>query len=93
MEHPLLVEEFTPGQAPRAEDAPVAQVAAAAAPALPPLPNLPAGDVVFLRPSDSQYANSVPVDNKRVQLTRRFSRSARPNVAWPRPSTGCGPTV
>lgn len=73
MEHPLLVEEFSPGQAPHADSAAQVETApplsSSAAPALPPLPNLPASDVLFLTPSDPQYATYLPAANIRAQLS------------------------
>jgi FAD/FMN-containing dehydrogenase len=72
MEHPLRVEEFSPAGA--APSAPVELVAEAApviaAPAtpLPPLPNLPAGDALFLKPSDAQYADYLAAANIRTRL-------------------------
>ena len=73
MEHPLRVDEFVPGDTARsaivepAADAP--SPAAAAGISLPPLPNLPASDVLFLAPSDAQYAAYLPAANKRKQLS------------------------
>jgi FAD/FMN-containing dehydrogenase len=73
MEHPLLVEEFSPGQAPHADSAAQVETApppsSSAAPALPPLPNLAASDVLFLTPSDPQYATYLPAANIRLQLS------------------------
>ena len=72
MEHPLLVDELSPGQGSRSADTgqaeAVAQPSVSAAPALPPLPNLAASDVLFLRPSDPQYANYLAAANIRAQL-------------------------
>jgi FAD/FMN-containing dehydrogenase len=73
MEHPLLVDELSPGQGSRAADAGQGEAAAppsvSVAPALPPLPNLPASDVLFLSPSDPQYANYLAAANIRAQLS------------------------
>jgi hypothetical protein len=70
MEHPFLVEEFTPehatGFAP-ANNLVTAQPRAAMA--LPPLPNLRANDVLFLTPSDPQYASYLAAANARTQLS------------------------
>ncbi len=71
MEHPLRVEEFDPSEPPQvvhAERAAAAAAPPAAAP-LPALPNLPASDAVLLRPSDPNYARSLPAANKRTQLS------------------------
>ena len=74
MEHPLRVEEYLPPHSPAAGGAARVESAAtssrpAAAVALPPLPNLPASDVLFLRPSDAQYAAYLPAANQRTQLS------------------------
>jgi FAD binding domain/Berberine and berberine like len=72
MEHPFLVEEFTPAHAAHigfasanrfvtAEPQPTA--------ALPPLPNLSANEVLFLTPSDPQYASYLAAANARTQLS------------------------
>jgi FAD/FMN-containing dehydrogenase len=70
MEHPFLVEEFTPehatGFAP-ANNLVTAQPRAAMA--LPPLPNLSANEVLFLTPSDPQYASYLAAANARTQLS------------------------
>ncbi len=74
MEHPLRVEEFVPSAAPRSVEveapalAPAALAATAPTP-LPPLPDLPASDVLFLKPSDAQYATYLPAANTRTQLS------------------------
>jgi hypothetical protein len=73
MEHPFFVEEYSPLRAPRFGDAGQVEPAepisrSDAVVALPPLPNLPASDVLFLRPSDPQYADYLPAANKRTQL-------------------------
>jgi len=70
MEHPLRVDELPRTDNPpavTAEPPPAPQ--AAPAPALPPLPNLSASDVLFLRPSDSQYKTYLPAANTRTQLS------------------------
>jgi FAD/FMN-containing dehydrogenase len=70
MEHPLRVDELPNTDTPPALTAePPPTSLAAAAPALPPLPNLSAGDVLFLRPSDSQYKTYLPAANTRTQLS------------------------
>jgi FAD/FMN-containing dehydrogenase len=74
MEHPLRVEEFVPSDAPRSieVEAPAlapAPLAASAPTPLPPLPDLPASDVLFLKPSDAQYADYLPAANTRTQLS------------------------
>jgi FAD/FMN-containing dehydrogenase len=74
MEHPLLVEEYFPPRAAPAAGAARLESAAPvskpdAAVALPPLPSLPASDVLFLRPSDAQYADYLPAANHRTQLS------------------------
>jgi FAD binding domain/Berberine and berberine like len=72
MEHPFLVEEFTPERATQrgfrsahrfmtAEPQPSAT--------LPPLPNLSASEVLFLTPSDPQYATYLASANLRTQLS------------------------
>src|SRR5262249_44388253 len=72
MEHPFQVEEFSPEQAPHQRFA-TSNRAVTAGPqpgvALPPLPNLPASDVLFLQPSDPQYASYLPAANLRTQLS------------------------
>jgi FAD/FMN-containing dehydrogenase len=70
MEHPLRVDELPHTENPPAITAelPPAPLAAPAA-ALPPLPNLSASDVLFLRPSDSQYNTYLPAANTRTQLS------------------------
>jgi FAD/FMN-containing dehydrogenase len=74
MEHPLRVEEFVPSAAPRSVEveapalAPAPSAATAPTP-LPPLPDLPASDVLFLKPSDAQYAAYLPAANTRTQLS------------------------
>jgi len=73
MEHPLLVDELSPNQGSRSADTGQAEAVAnpsvSAAAALPPLPNLPASDVLFLRPSDPQYASYLAAANIRAQLS------------------------
>ena len=75
MEHPLRVDEFVPSSGaphPAEVEAPALAPApsAAAAPApLPALPNLPASDVLFLKPTDTHYADYLPAANKRMQLS------------------------
>jgi FAD/FMN-containing dehydrogenase len=70
MEHPLRLDELSPGDGPRViQDSPPAVVHATAAPALPPLPDLPASDVTFLRPSDPHYKDYLPATNARKQLS------------------------
>jgi hypothetical protein len=72
MEHPLRVEEFSSaGAAPSATVEPAtdaAPVMAALATPLPPLPNLTAGDVLFLKPLDAQYADYLAAANIRTRL-------------------------
>lgn len=71
MEHPLRVDEFDPSETPPSvavQDAVPPAPATASAP-LPPLPNLPASDVLFLKPSDAQYAAYLPAANSRTQLS------------------------
>ena len=68
MEHPLRVEEFSP-EAPGSVEVDRPDLAAPPAGApLPPLPNLDASDVLFLTPSDPQYADFLPAANSRTQL-------------------------
>jgi FAD/FMN-containing dehydrogenase len=74
MEHPFFVEEYSPPHAPRSGDVDQVEPAAPisrpdALVALPPLPNLPASDVLFLRPSDPQYADYLAAANRRTQLS------------------------
>ena len=72
MEHPFLVEEFTPEHATHTGLAPANNLVTAqprAAMALPPLPNLRANDVLFLTPSDPQYASYLAAANARTQLS------------------------
>jgi FAD/FMN-containing dehydrogenase len=66
MEHPLRVDELPHNDTPPAV---TAEPPPAPAPALPPLPGLSAGDVLFLRPSDSQYKTYLPAANTRTQLS------------------------
>ncbi len=74
MEHPLRVDELVPSEAPRPVEvevpasAPSPSAAAALTP-LPPLPTLAASDVLYLKPSDAQYANYLPAANRRMQLS------------------------
>src|ERR1700688_1180477 len=72
MEHPLRVEEFSPAEAapsaPVALAAEAAPVMAAPATSLPQLPPLSAGDVLFLEPSDAQYADYLAAANIRTRL-------------------------
>src|SRR5580704_3588125 len=94
MEHPLQVEEFLPGAAPpvRADALnlqPPRPGAAEAAPAAPP-PDLSAGDVLYLRPGDPEYAAYLPASNKRTQLSPslravcKTERAASVMVDWVR---------
>jgi FAD/FMN-containing dehydrogenase len=73
MEHPLLVEEYSPpprsASAEPAHTEPDVLASQPDAVALPPLPNLPASDAVFLRPSDPHYGDYLPAANKRSQLS------------------------
>jgi FAD/FMN-containing dehydrogenase len=73
MEHPLLVDELSPDQGSRSADAgqaePVADPSGSTASALPPLPNLLISDVLFLTPSDPQYADYLAAANIRAQLS------------------------
>lgn len=71
MEHPLRVDELPHAETPPALTAepPPAPLAAAGPAPLPPLPNLPASDVLFLKPSDSQYKAYLPAANTRTQLS------------------------
>ena len=69
MEHPLRLDEVSPGETPRRiEDAPQAAAHATAVTSLPPLPDVPASDVTFLRPSDPHYQDYLPAANIRTQL-------------------------
>jgi FAD binding domain/Berberine and berberine like len=72
MEHPFQVEEFVPEHATYTNLEASGFVRALpdleSAVALPPLPSLPASEVVFLRPSDPQYASYLPAANLRTQL-------------------------
>jgi len=71
MEHPLRLDELSPGDGPRViQDSPpaVARPGTAATP-LPPLPDLPASDVTFLTPSDPGYDDYLPAVNARKQLS------------------------
>ncbi len=70
MEHPLRVDELPHSDTPPAATAePQPAPLDAPAPTLPPLPNLSASDVLFLRPSDSQYKTYLPAANTRTQLS------------------------
>ena len=73
MEHPLRVDEFSPSEMPprlaTEPAAPELPFSATAAATLPPLPNLPAGEVLFLRPSDPRYAEFLAAASKRKQLS------------------------
>jgi FAD/FMN-containing dehydrogenase len=70
MEHPLRLDEDSPGEIPRRiEDARLLDAHAAAATSLPPLPDLPASDVTFLTPSDPGYDDYLPAVNARKQLS------------------------
>jgi hypothetical protein len=72
MEHPFQVEEFTPDDATHRGVAPPNRFVMPqpqSAMALPPLPALPASDVLFLRPSDHQYASYLASANLRTQLS------------------------
>jgi hypothetical protein len=72
MEHPFKVEEFVPEHAAYTNLEPSGFVRAVpeleSAVALPPLPNLRVSEVIFLRPSDPQYASYLPAANLRTQL-------------------------
>ena len=72
MEHPFLVEEFIPAHPTQIGSAP-ANLLATAEPqysaALPPLPDLSASEVLFLTPSDPQYASYLASANLRTQLS------------------------
>ena len=69
MEHPLRLDELSPGEGPRIiHDAPaVAQSGTTTV--LPALPDLPASDVTFLKPSDPHYKDYLPASNARKQLS------------------------
>jgi FAD/FMN-containing dehydrogenase len=70
MEHPLRVDELPhTGNPPAVTAEPPPAPLAAPAAALPPLPNLSASEVLFLRPSDSQYKTYLPAANTRTQLS------------------------
>ena len=72
MEHPFLVEEFTPAHTTHIDSASANRLAAAepqSSAALPPLPNLSASEVLFLTPSDPQYASYLASANLRTQLS------------------------
>jgi hypothetical protein len=77
MEHPFKVEEFVPEHAAYTNLEPSGFVRAVpeleSAVALPPLPNLPVSEVIFLRPSDPQYASYLPAANLRT-----LSRNPQP---------------
>ena len=68
MEHPFLVEEFTPAHTKHAS-ARLVTAETQSSTALPPLPNLSASEVLFLTPSDSQYASYLASANLRTQLS------------------------
>jgi len=57
MEHPFLVEEFTPAHTTHASANRLATAETQSSTALPPLPNLSASEVLFLTPSDPQYGS------------------------------------
>jgi hypothetical protein len=93
MEHPLQVEEFLPGSTrprieaePAPKDVPAARVRAP----LPQLPNLPPSDVLFLRPSDPEYAAYLPASNRRTELSPslrsvcKTERAVSATVEWAR---------
>ncbi len=72
MEHPFLVDEFTPEHATHIGFASANRfVTAEPQPSavLPPLPNLSASEVLFLTPSDPQYASYLASANLRTQLS------------------------
>jgi FAD/FMN-containing dehydrogenase len=74
MEHPTRVDEFVPSAAPPPRDVAAPALAPSPAPPpaptpLPPLPSLPATDVLFLKPTDTQYASYLPAANTRTQLS------------------------
>ena len=72
MEHPFLVEEFTPAHTTHIGSASANRLATAepqSSAALPPLPNLSASEVLFLTPSDPQYASYLASANLRTQLS------------------------
>ena len=72
MEHPFLVEEFTPAHTTHIGSAAANRLAPAepqSSSALPPLPNLSASEVLFLTPSDPQYASYLASANLRTQLS------------------------
>src|SRR3984957_4641745 len=71
MEHPFLVDEFTPAHAPQLGFAPANHLVTPepqSPAALPPLPNLSASEVLFLTPSDPEYASYLASANLRTQL-------------------------
>jgi hypothetical protein len=75
MEHPFLVEELTPEHATHVGFASAKRlVTAEARPSagLPPLPNLSASEILFLTPSDSQYASYLVSANLRTQLSPKL---------------------
>jgi FAD/FMN-containing dehydrogenase len=67
MEHPFQVEEFIP-EPREPSDRLITATPEPQAAALPPLPDLPASEVLFLRPSDAQYAGYLASANLRTQL-------------------------
>ena len=72
MEHPFLVEEFTPAHTTHIGSASANRLATAepqSSAALPPLPNLSTSEVLFLTPSDPQYASYLASANLRTQLS------------------------
>jgi FAD/FMN-containing dehydrogenase len=72
MEHPFLVEEFTPAHTTHVASASanrLVTVEPQSSAALPPLPNLSASEVLFLTPSDPQYASYLASANLRTQLS------------------------
>lgn len=72
MEHPFLVEEFTPAHTTHIGSAPANRLATAepqSSAALPPLPNLSTSEVLLLTPSDPQYASYLASANLRTQLS------------------------
>jgi hypothetical protein len=68
MEHPFQVEEFVPEPKELSNRFVTAAPEPQPAVALPALPDLPASEVLFLRPSDAQYANYLASANLRTQL-------------------------
>src|SRR5215472_1438602 len=69
MEHPFLVEEFTPAHTTHASANRLAIAETQSSTALPPLPNLSASEVLFLTPSDPEYGSYLASANLRTQLS------------------------